>query len=85
MRLPPPPWRAPLLITLVTPFVSSTLKERIVDPQFLPVFVVLPLAGLALIGLVHVIGRLPVAWHRWPAGQQVPAWPLLSSVDGGSR
>lgn len=53
-----------LLITLGTPFVSSTLKERIFDPQFLPVFVLLPLLGMALI--VQLFRSLALGQEAWP-------------------
>jgi len=53
-----------LLITLATPFVSSTLKERLFDPQFLPVFVALPLVGIALI--VQLFRSLALEQEVWP-------------------
>ena len=53
-----------LLITLATPFVSSTLKERLFDPQFLPLFVALPLVGIALI--VQLFRSLSLEQEMWP-------------------
>jgi cytochrome bd ubiquinol oxidase subunit II len=53
-----------LLITLATPFVSSTLKERLFDPQFLPLFVALPLVGIALI--VQLFRSLALEQEVWP-------------------
>lgn len=53
-----------LLITLSTPFVSSSLKDRIFDPHFLPVFVVLPLLATGLI--VQLFRSLELQQEVWP-------------------
>lgn len=53
-----------LVITLGTPFVSSTLKERIFDPHVLPVFIVLPLSGIGLI--IQLFRSLALEQEVWP-------------------
>ncbi|QBE69331.1 Cytochrome d ubiquinol oxidase subunit II [Synechococcus sp. WH 8101] len=53
-----------LVITSTTPWVSSSLRERIFDHQFLPLFIALPLLGIALI--VQLFRSLRLGQEVWP-------------------